>query len=104
MAIGGLGAVLPKLLTEFSTVGIIAAIAMGVGILVQAFIPPGIAATIENTLADTVIPAAITFDPALKTSLDQVAVGLHAAAAASTANTAATANNTAAVVATGAPA
>ncbi len=99
LAIGGLGAVLPKIVTEFGTVGIIAAAAMAVGVLVQAFIPPATAVAIENTLADTVIPAVVAFDPALKASLDQVAIGLHAAAAASAENTAATANNTAVVAA-----
>lgn len=98
MAASGLGAVLPKIITEFGTVGLIAAVAMTAGVLIQAFIPPATAISIENTLADTVIPAIVTFDPALKTSLDQVAEGLHAAVAASNANTNATANNTAAVV------
>ena len=101
--VGGLSAVLPKLLTEYSMVGVIAAVAMGVGILIQAFIPPGVASELEMGAA-TLIPVAEAFDPALKDKLDQVAAGLHAAAAASIANTAATASNTVAVAAAAAPA
>lgn len=102
-AFGGLTAVLPKIISEFGTAGLIAAVAMAVGILIQALIPAGTATAIENTVADTLIPAVEAFDPALKASLDQVAMGLHAAAAASSANTAATANNTAATVAAAKP-
>lgn len=98
-AFGGLTALLPKIIAEFGTAGLIAAAAMAVGILIQALIPAGTAVAVENTLADSIIPVVATLDPALKTSLDQVAIGLHAAAAASSANTAATTSNTVAVTA-----
>jgi len=97
-AFGGLTALLPKILTEFGTAGLIAAAAMVVGILVQALIPAGTAVAVENTLADTVLPAIAAIDPALKVALDQVARGLHDAAAATTANTAATVASANAVV------
>lgn len=99
LATGGLAAVLPKILTEFGTVGIIAAMAMAVGFIIQAAIAPATAVAIENTVADTIIPAVEAFDPGLKPVLEQVAAGLHAVVAVLSTNTAATANNTAAVVA-----
>jgi len=77
----GLGALLPKIVTEYSTVGIMAAGALGVGLLIQSFIPAGTAVAIENTVADQIIPVIGNFDPALKPALDQIAAGLHAAAA-----------------------
>jgi len=75
-----LGALLPKIITEYSTVGIVAAVALGAGLLIQSFIPPATAVAIENTVADQVIPAVEGFDPALKPALEQIAAGLHAAA------------------------
>lgn len=77
----GLGALLPKIVTEYSTVGLVAAVALGVGLIIQSFIPPGMAVAIENTVADQIIPVAEKFDPALKPALEQIAAGLHAAAA-----------------------
>ncbi len=95
----GLGALLPKIATEYSTVGIVAAAALGVGLLIQAFIPPATAATIENTVADELIPVAEQFLPSDRALLDQIRGGLKTAASGVTT----AANATAAIAASATP-
>jgi len=91
----GLGALLPTIITEYSTVGIVAAVALGAGLLVQSFIPPGVVSAIESTAQD-IIPVIESLDPALKPALEQIAQGLRDAAKGATA--AATAPATATIV------
>jgi len=78
--IGGYGALLPKVTAEYGTFGMIAAGALAVGMLIQAFLPTGTAAGVVAVVADDIIPAAEAFKPSLKPTLDQVSQGLHDAA------------------------
>ena len=95
----GLSLIIPSVLKEYSTVGLIGAAALIVGALIQAFIPPATAKAVIGTVTDTVIPLVEQFDPALKPLLEQVRDGLRTAASgASTAS-----NAVAAIAATPAP-
>ncbi|MEP6827903.1 MAG: M15 family metallopeptidase [Aestuariivirga sp.] len=94
LLIGGLGALLPTIIAEGTTVGLVAAGAVALGAVIQIFIPPATVAKIETTFADTIIPIAENFDPALKPFLEQFARGLRDAALDAT-NKAAAANQAA---------
>lgn len=77
---GGLGfvfSVLRHLPAEYIEYGFYSAVAMGAGLLVQAFLPVDQAVTLEKLIANGIIPAVNRFDPPIEPQLDQIATGLR---------------------------